>query len=245
MASPFKTLKKSIRRRSADLIRRCIDAPEGSLRRKLVPGLSYTDMLINDYGIVRSLLGNRHRISDDAWRSAQPAPRHIRQLAARGIRTVINLRSDQTLGTRWLEERACQNNDIRLMDVALKSRAAPTKEEFLAIREALLNAEYPILIHCKSGADRAGLMSVMVRHLREGIPIKEARKQLGLRFGHIRQSDTGVLGQVFDSYLEDNAIRPMPFWEWVETRYDPDQVTRSFRGLRWANRLVNSVLQRE
>ena len=33
-----------------------------------------------------------------------------------------------------------------------------------------------MLMHCKSGADRAGLMSVLYRHLHEGVPIEEAKR---------------------------------------------------------------------
>jgi len=41
--------------------------------------------------------------------------------------------------------------------------------------------EYPILMHCKSGADRVGLMSALYLHTRHGVPISEARRQLSLR----------------------------------------------------------------
>ena len=37
----------------------------------------------------------------------------------------------------------------------------------------------------------------------------------------------------------------MPFFEWVETVYDPDELKRTFQSKGWANRLVNTVLRRE
>jgi hypothetical protein len=40
-------------------------------------------------------------------------------------------------------------------------------------------------------------------------------------------------------------VRPMPFFEWVDTVYDPDELKRTFRSKGWANRLVDSVLRRE
>jgi protein tyrosine/serine phosphatase len=100
-------------------------------------------------------------------------------------------------------------------------------------------------MHCKSGADRAGLMSVLFLHFREGEPIERAKRQLSLKYGHIAQAETGVLDYFFERYLADNAAHAMPFMEWVETVYDPDEVKRTFRAKGWANRLVNSILKRE
>jgi protein tyrosine/serine phosphatase len=202
-------------------------------------------MLIIDYGIVRLVYNNRHRVSKDAWRSAQPAPHHVRWLASQGIKTVVNLRGDQTFGTRWLEQRACAQHGVKLVELALRSREAPTRATLQAIRDLLTSVEYPILVHCKSGADRAGLMSLLVRHVHDGVPINEARDQLSLRYGHFRSADTGVLDAVFDRYLEDAAKTGIVFWAWVDKVYDPDQVNHSFKSQGWANRLVNGLLNRE
>ncbi len=66
-----------------------------------------------------------------------------------------------------------------------------------------------------------------------------------MRFGHLRQADTGVLDEFFERYLADNAVRPMPFLQWVDTAYDHEELKRSFRAKGWANRVVNSILVRE
>ncbi len=215
------------------------------IRDGVAPALCYLDMLLLDYGVTRAVYNNRHRISAEVWRSAQPAPHHIGWFAARGVKTVINLRGEQSLGTRLLEERACARHKVRLVDLKLRSRAAPTREELFAMRDALNGAAFPILVHCKSGADRAGLMSVIVTHVLDGAPIEIARRQLGLRYGHIRQAETGVLDAVFDRYVADNAAKPIRFWDWVARDYDPDEINKSFKAQGWANRLVNGLLRRE
>ena len=46
---------------------------------------------------------------------------------------------------------------------------------------------------------------------------QEAKRQLSLRFGHIRQADTGVLDLVFDSYLAHNKREPIAFLDWIDT----------------------------
>lgn len=245
MPGVLKKAKKALRTGSASLIDRATGSDRTWVRERVAPLVLYADMIVNDYGVIRLIYNNQHRIADDVWRSAQPTPGQIAALAREGVKTVINLRSDQTVGTRQLERDACARHGMTFVDVPLKSRAAPSRSELLAMRKALTEAAYPILIHCKSGADRAGLMSVMVRHVHEGVPIEEARRQLSFKFGHVRQSDTGVLGHVFDRYVADNRASPIDFWDWVETRYDPSDVTASFRSKGWANRLVNDLLKRE
>ena len=131
----------------------------------------------------------------------------------------------------------------RQLQGAVTRRAS--RSELRGARELFERIEYPMLMHCKSGADRAGLMSVLYRHLREGVPIEIAKKELSWRFGHFRQADTGILDYFFERYLQDTAERPMPFFEWVEHVYDPIELKRSFQASTWANRLVNGVLRRD
>ena len=52
-------------------------------------------MLFVDHGIFRLVYPNSHRLSDKAWRSAQPAPHQIRRFAKAGIRTIVNLRGER------------------------------------------------------------------------------------------------------------------------------------------------------
>lgn len=205
----------------------------------------WLDMLFIDHGIFRIFYLNKHRLSAEAWRAAQPAPHQIGTLAKSGVKTIVNLRGVRSCGSYWLEQAACDRLGLKLVDHQLRSRATPSKDELRSTRELLERLEYPILIHCKSGADRAGLMSVLYRHVRQGEPIEQAKRELSWRYGHIRQADTGILDAFFERYLADTKDRPMPFFEWVETVYDPDDVAAKFVANGLANRLVNGILRRE
>lgn len=246
MASLIKRAKRGVRRKTGDFLQGTVvgHAPD-SIRKKLGPALCYFEMLVLDYGIVRSVYANQHEISPEAWRSAQPTPAQIGKAARAGIKTIVNLRGDQSFGTNWLEQRACEKYGLTLVNFRLRSRAAPSLEELHAIRALLERIEYPVLLHCKSGADRAGLMSAIYKIVRQGAPVEEAKQQLSLKYGHIRQADTGVLDYFFERYIADNAKAPIGFWEWVDSRYDPDEVNRTFRANGFANRLVNGILRRE
>ena len=209
------------------------------------PVVHYADMLFMDHGVFRLAYQNRYKLADGAWRSAQPAPHQVSQLARMGIRTIINLRGARYCGSYWLERQACARNGIHLEDFQIRSRAAPSKAEIFGARDLFQRIEYPMLMHCKSGADRAGLMSALYLIVRENLPVEKARAQLSLKYGHVRQAGTGILDHFFERYLQDNARAPIPFFEWVARVYDPIEVGHSFSAKRWANVLVDGVLRRE
>lgn len=240
-----KDQRRALRRKLRGIRQGVVDASPAWLRRTAGPVMLYADMLLVDHGVFRLFYLNRHPLGTRAWRSAQPAPHQLARIAALGVKTVINLRGARVCGSYWLEQSACARHGMKLVDYQVRSRAAPSREELLGARDVLASVEYPILLHCKSGADRAGLMSAMYMIVREGVSVAEAKQQLALRFGHIRQSDTGILDYFFERYLADNARSPMAFFEWVERVYDPEELKRTYQVKGWANVLVNRVLRRE
>lgn len=245
MASLVKRAKRAFRRNARKGANALSTALPESFRRRGEPYARYLDMLILDHLFVRLVFPNRHRLSPEAWRAAQPLPHQIRSLPRRGIKTVVNLRGQTASSTYSNEVAACEAAGLKLVDFKIRSRAAPTRAELLAARDLFSSLEYPILMHCKSGADRVGLMSALYLHTRHGIPIAKARRQLSLRYGHIRQADTGVLDQVFDAYLDYAAKTPIEFYQWVETVYDPSEVASHLHSQRWANRVVDKIFHRE
>ena len=216
------------------------------VKRVFGPAAQHLDMLFVDHGVFRAVYLNRHALDEHAVRSAQPTPGQIRRLSARlGLKTVVNLRGERDCGSYWLERQACEAAGVAFVSYRVRSRAAPKVSEILGARDLFDRIEYPMLMHCKSGADRVGLMSVLYLHFKAGLPIAEAISQLSLRYGHIRQAETGVLDYFFERYMQDNAKQPISFTDWVQTDYDPDELKASFKSNTWADRLVNGVLRRE
>jgi protein tyrosine/serine phosphatase len=206
---------------------------------------SYVDMLFVDHGIIRLAYLNRHRLGPRAWRCAQPAPHHIRKFAQQGVRTIINLRGENGRGGYWLEQAACEKYGIALVNFKISSRRAPTRERIAAAFELFNRVEYPMLMHCKTGADRTGLMSVLYSVLKEGLPLSKAKRHLSLRYGHLRENGAGIIDDFFDRYLADNRRQPMPFVDWVNEVYDPEDLTRAFRAKGWISRLADRVRKEE
>ena len=206
---------------------------------------AWLNMFFADHGFIRVIYLNLHKISPNAWRSAQPAPYHIRRMARRGVRTVINLRGGQSYGSLPLEVEACAAEGIHFENFVLRSRAIPSVEDIRAAKELFDRIEYPVLFHCKSGADRAGMMCALYMALHEGRPVAEARKQLSLRYGHVKQGKTGVLDAFFDAYEADQPDGAMDLMEWVETRYDQQAITEAFKSGTLGTFLTETLLRRE
>ena len=53
-------------------------------------------------------------------------------------------------------------------DLPLSATRRPTRRELLQLIDLLETCSYPLLIHCKSGADRTGLASALYRLVRRG-----------------------------------------------------------------------------
>ena len=203
------------------------------------------DLVMVDHGFFRLVYANRHKVSDKVWRSAQPDPYDIARFARRGVRTIVNLRGDRDCGSYRLEQAACLRHGVKLVDFPARSRAAPDRGFFHEAKALFERIEYPMAMHCKSGADRVGLMSALYLILHEGRPVNEARRQLSLWYGHIRQAETGILDAVFDSYIAHNKVTPIGFLDWIDNHYDPALLATHFSARRWGNFVVNGILQRE
>ena len=215
-------------------------------RSALGPLGDWADMMLVDHGFIRLAYLNLHRISPLMWRSAQPGPDAIRRLGERGIRTILNLRGARDCGSYILERRACEAAGITLIDLPVNSRSAPEPARVLRLKEAFETAAYPALMHCKSGADRAGLAATLFLHLAEGVPLAEARAQLSWRYGHVKQARTGVIDYFFDEVERDHAKSGRALLEFVASPdYDSGALTTHFHSNVLANALVDFVLRRE
>ncbi len=172
---------------------------------------------------------NRHTvIPGRVYRAAQPSPGLIRDMvAANGIRTVVNLRG-LCEDTNWYQGEATVTAELNVSqeDICLSANTLPPPSELRRLVEVLDRTEYPILIHCRRGADRTGLVSVMTLLLYTDATPAEARRQLLVRYGHFRFGRTAALDEFFDKYEAwlaggNLAHSPARFRDWVTNRYCP------------------------
>ena len=204
------------------------------------------ELIWGDHGFLRLRFRNLHRISDEMYRANQPSPEHIDGYAKElGLKTIINLRGASPKGYYLLEKEACERNGIQLVDFQMFSRDAPPQESVLAAKELFDSIAYPALMHCKSGADRAGVMAVLYQHFRKGLPIEQAAEQLSRKYLHIRQGKTGVLDYFFETYLKEGKPKGLTFVEWVQSDYDRKALKERFLKT-WKSKMnLDQLLQRE
>lgn len=215
---------------------------------------AWRSLWLEDHGFLRKIHRNEHWISDEMVRSAQPSPQDIRNWAERGLKTIINLRglrnNERQPGYWHLEREACREAGIEMIDLRAYSREAPKPEFILEIDDLFRRIQYPALMHCKSGADRAGLGAFLYKFLKQEAPLDEAREQLSLRFGHIKGGKTGVLDHFIDSYEQvarQDGVTPgrAHFLDWVKTDYDRDAIKASFEPQALGSFLTETLLRRE
>ena len=204
----------------------------------------WAELMLKDHGVLRLAWHNLHQIDAQMWRSNQPTPGRVEQAAKAGIKTIINLRGPRNDGGWKLEAEACKKANITLVDFTARSRAAPDKEMLYDARDLFNSIEKPALMHCKSGADRAGLMAALYVLIHCKKPVAEAMKQLSLRYLHVRQAKTGMLDNFFEAYAAYEA-QGMAFFDWVDTIYDPQALHDEFMARPWAEKLVDGILRRE
>ena len=202
------------------------------------------DILLRDHAVFRLVFNRFHRVSPRLFRSGQPTPAQLgRWTRSHGLRTVINLRGRHPFSTYGQEIAACRKLGLAHIDFRLDSRGAPPRDRLLQLLDMADGLDYPVLAHCKTGADRAGLFAAAFLHGVDGRPVGLAQRQLSLRYGHFRQAKTGILDFFFERYVRDTGGQG--FRSWIENDYDPAALKAEFMSQRWATLLVDRILRRE
>ena len=198
-----------------------------------------------DHAYLRLGFTNAHWIGPDMVRTNQPWPFQLKHWKKMGVKTVINLRGGRG-SFYYLEQHACDRLGLVLEDFGLTSRSLPTAQEFRDAKALFDRIQYPALLHCKSGADRAGMMSVLYCHFHLKQPIEVAKEQLSFKYLHMKAGMTGVLDYLFEVYLRDVAPKGIGFFDWTQSPdYDPDALKSSFTATWWGTLMTEKLLKRE
>lgn len=206
---------------------------------------AWSDSLFVDHAVFRLVWTNFATVLPGRlYRSNHPTPRQLALATRRlGLTTLINLRGHRQCGSDALSREAAARLGLRHIDMAFESRGAPHRDRILRFHAIYRGLHGPALMHCKSGADRAGLASGLAI-LFEGGSAAEALGQLSWRFGHWRAARTGILDAFFLRYAREAEGR-RPFLEWVAEEYDEAALKRDFVARGLASFVTDRVLRRE
>lgn len=181
-----------------------------------------------DHEILRICWHNFAEIVPSVYRSNHPTHERLEQYAAMGIKSVLNLRGATRHSHYRFEVETCSLLGLELIDIPLSACKAPSKTQLIEVVDILSKIQKPFLMHCKSGADRTGLVAAIYLIQIEEKSITEAKKQLSFRFVHLRFTKTGILDYIIWVYgkrVEQGAIC---FRDWVEAEYDSSNITAEF-----------------
>ncbi|MBC7478983.1 MAG: tyrosine-protein phosphatase [Pseudorhodobacter sp.] len=185
-----------------------------------------------DHGFLRWMWRNLHRIGPQVYRSNQPSARQLAALHRKvGLKTVLNLRGATDQSFYLFEAETCQKLGIDLVDLPLSASRAPSRALLEQLYAMLRDLPRPLLVHCKSGADRTGLAAFMYQLLVEHQPFEVARRQLSFRYLHVANSPAGIQDHVLRHYEVAYEATGIGFMEWVRSAYDPAVIKASFA--RW------------
>ncbi len=139
------------------------------------------------YLAVLQVNGNFHEIlPGKLYRSAQPTPSQLVQYIQRyGIKTVINLRGPSERAWYRDEVATTEKLSVEHLDFRMRASQQLTPDESERLIALLKEAPKPVLIHCKAGADRTGLASVIYLQQIAGVNEDTAEWQLSPLYGHL------------------------------------------------------------
>jgi protein tyrosine/serine phosphatase len=150
---------------------------------------------------------NFGKVNDHFYRGAQPEENQYEQLAALGVKTIIDLRDDPKSYAKPMAEKA----GLLYLNLPLSDTKYPSEENVKKFLE-LANGEqnWPVFVHCAGGRHRTGAMAAVYRMTNEGWDIQRAYSEMKDYDFYTRWGHKAMKTFVFDYYKGLLARRAKP-----------------------------------
>ncbi|HEY0375654.1 MAG TPA: sulfur transferase domain-containing protein [Pyrinomonadaceae bacterium] len=149
---------------------------------------------------------NFHQVNARLYRGGQPRPGGMRELAARGVNTVINLRDDDERASA--EEGEARAAGLRYFNVPLGRLGRPADEQVARVLSLIDAPENGVVfVHCAKGQDRTGTVIAIYRITHDrwtGERAKKEAEHYGMKFWQRGMKD------YIEDYYRDRAPREKP-----------------------------------
>jgi len=171
------------------------------------------------------------------YRSAQPEGSIERVIRERGLASVLNLRGGAPRDAFYAEEvRVTRSLGVDFYDFPMSATRRPSRRELMVLLDLFGRCKYPLLIHCRQGADRTALASALYRMAVKGAGPEEAEGEFALAYGHVPLGGTQRLHEPLNEYalwLKGRRLAHTPerLRSWVEHEYRSDGPAAPFRPL--------------
>jgi len=121
-------------------------------------------------------IDNFGRIDANYYRGAQPEGRDYTDLAALGIKTVINLTSDDASAD---EQGMVEHAGMKYLQIPMTTHAVPTIAQLAEFFKVVNDpASQPVYVHCVGGKHRTGVMTAAYRINHDGWTADQAFKEM-------------------------------------------------------------------
>ena len=196
-----------------------------------------------DHAFLRIFWNNFYEISDGVYRANQPSPSHLKSYKRLGICSVLSLRGRANQSYALFEEDYCKKLDLNLVYTPISSSSAPSAENLINIINVMRNLPKPFVLHCKSGADRAGLVSALYLLVEKKQAVHEAKKQLSFKYLHLDFTKTGILDYIFGVFSERLEIGNINFLDWLKKEYNAEILNSSYKSRVDWKKAANDLLE--
>jgi protein tyrosine/serine phosphatase len=135
-----------------------------------------------------------------------------RVIQEHGIKSILNLLGASPNKPWYADEIAVSKAlGAEHYDYGISAKEVVAPDKIDEILKIVRDAPKPILIHCKNGADRSGLVAAVYLANIQGVIVDEAAGQLSLYYSHFPwlTSSTGAMDESFRMYEQrsrDNRI---------------------------------------
>ena len=142
---------------------------------------------------------NFGKVDNHYYRGAQPKGDEYHQLAAIGVKTIVDLRNDAKDDARSEALRA----GLRYINFPMSDKDYPrpdAAQRFLAIVNN--PASWPVYVHCHGGRHRTGAMTAVYRMADDGWDVDRAYQEMKQYDFYTRWGHEALKDYVFDYYRQ-------------------------------------------
>jgi uncharacterized protein (TIGR01244 family) len=126
--------------------------------------------------ISRIHIDNFGRVDTTYYRGAQPEGHDYADLAALGVKTIINLTSDDAEAD---ESAMAEQAGLKYVQIPMTTNKAPTSAQLAEFMKIVNDASsQPVYVHCVGGRHRTGVMTAAYRMTQDGWTADQAFKEM-------------------------------------------------------------------
>ena len=147
-----------------------------SLASPVAAQTGYSDTRSTVVDLSRVRIDNFGRVNPNYYRGAQPNDNDYADLAALGVKTLINLTSDDAEAN---EQAMAERAGMKYVQIPMTTHEPPTSTQLAEFLKIVNDpASQPVYVHCVGGRHRTGVMTAAYRMTEDGWTADQAFNEM-------------------------------------------------------------------